>query len=354
VERPNSYSHRSATASPDRDNEPTPIPTVQHTPLREVLIAIPAFNEARFIGSVVLRARALGCQVLVIDDGSSDDTAEIASRAGAIVEQHETNMGKSQALNSAFILARQRGSKVLVVLDGDGQHEVGALPRVVRPILEGQADIVIGSRFLHNSDGSTPGVRRAGQRWITAITNLSSGVPVTDSQSGFRAFSEAAIEGLLLHTQGFGAEVEMQFRARELGLRVTEVPIRAIYTDPPKRNVVGQGLEVLNRVTALTGRHRPLLSFSLLAIVLGLLGLLLQFSAGAAVFADHQLSDFVSRTALLLGFGALAAFFAGAMLHAVRGTYLELERRVAAGNDGPRRRRTDVAVATADRRRHSA
>jgi hypothetical protein len=129
---------------------------------------------------------------------------------------------------------------VLIVLDGDGQHEVGAVPRVVRPILEGQADIVIGSRFLNTSDGKTPAVRRAGQKWITAITNASSGVPVTDSQSGFRAFSQEAIEGLLLHSEGFGAEVEMQFRARELGLRVTEVPIRAIYTDPPKRNVVGR------------------------------------------------------------------------------------------------------------------
>src|SRR5438552_14506762 len=135
----------------------TTVPAVlrQAFPDAKILVAIPAFNEGATIGSVVLKARQFASEVIVVDDGSSDDTAETAALAGAHVIQHARNLGKGVASRSAWLYARERGAEAFILLDGDHQHDPKDIPRLLQPILEGTADVVLGERW-----GKTSGMRR--------------------------------------------------------------------------------------------------------------------------------------------------------------------------------------------------
>jgi hypothetical protein len=181
---------------------------------------IPAYNEERFIGSVVIKACKYADAVIVVDDGSSDATAEIARLAGATVIQHEQNAGKGAALSTGLRKARELHPAAVVVLDADYQHRPREIGQVTAPVLAGEADIVIGSRYLSNGS-NTPTHRVWGHRVFNLMTNGASGVAVTDSQSGFRAFSPARAGGHRLplqrllggvgdavHRQGAGAAAE--------------------------------------------------------------------------------------------------------------------------------------------------
>ncbi len=159
----------------------------------KVIAAIPCFNEERCIGSVVIKAKRFVESVIVIDDGSTDATAEVATGAGAEVYQHGKNRGYGAAIRSALEKGRQLGADVLVILDGDGQHDPRDIPKLIKPLLDGEADVVIGSRFLGKGK-KPPFYRRLGQHALTAATNLGSGQKVTDSQSGFRAYSAKALK----------------------------------------------------------------------------------------------------------------------------------------------------------------
>jgi glycosyltransferase involved in cell wall biosynthesis len=283
----------------------------------------------------VLRCCALGFPVLVIDDGSTDETGLVAAMAGAAVERHDLNEGKAAALNSAFRGAKQRGARALVVLDGDGQHDCTEIPRLLQPILDDQADIVIGSRFLAGSSGSTPPLRRLGQRLITTAANAASRTKVTDSQSGFRAFSAAAVDTLLLHSGGFGAEVEMQFQARRHGLRVVEAPIRAVYAEPPKRNVVRHGLQVLNRLLALVEQHRPLLFFGVPGALLIVVGLTFGVFVTNIYQRSHELAVGYALITLLCAIAGLLSLFTSLVLHSTHRAFIELERRLSPPRQRP-------------------
>ncbi|HET6316587.1 MAG TPA: glycosyltransferase family 2 protein [Chloroflexota bacterium] len=292
-----------------------------------VMVGIPALNEARFIGSVVLQAKRFADLVVVVDDGSTDDTALIAEQAGAVVVGHQTNQGKGEALNTLFQAARRYRAGTLVLLDGDGQHHTPEILSLLRPIQTGEADIVIGSRHLNGNRG-TPGVRYGGQRLITWLTNRTSGVDVTDSQSGFRAFSRAAIERLTFIGRGFSVESEMQFLASEHGLRLREVAISTVYADPPKRNVFQHGLGVLNGVLQLVERARPLLFFG----VPGLLLLLAGLGIGAYVVQIYQrvqsLAVGYALISLLLSVVGLLGLSTALILHAIAGYFADLRHHL--------------------------
>lgn len=193
-----------------------------------IMVAAPAYNEGQFIAEVVLNAGKYADEVTVVDDGSTDNTAQIAELAGASVIRHETNRGAGEATKSCFEEARRKGANVLVTLDGDGQHNADVIPQILAPILGGKADLVIGSRFLVNH-GTIPRYRRFGINVITWLYNVGSKLRTSDAQSCFRAYSEKALHSLDITERGFGFSVELLIQARQRGLTIVDVPISCIY-----------------------------------------------------------------------------------------------------------------------------
>ena len=290
---------------------------------RPIVAVIPAYNEERSIGSVVLKTRKHVDTVIVVDDGSTDLTAEIAEAAGAIVLRHEGKQGKGAALSTGFRRIRELDPAAVVMLDGDGQHLTKEVPQLLAPILRGEADLVIGSRYLQKGSG-VPRHRIWGHRAFNLLTRVASGVGASDSQSGFRACSPRAIECLRFSSDGFSVESEMQFLAKEHNLRLAEVIITANYVEKSKRPVVKHGLLVLDGVLHLIGQYRPLLFFG----VPGLVVLLAGIGWGGWVVIIYQrttqLAVGYALISILLTIVGSLSLFAGVILHSVRGLLLEL------------------------------
>jgi hypothetical protein len=244
-----------------------------------IVAVIPAHDEERFIGSVVLEAIEYVHAVIVVDDGSGDRTAEVAERAGAIVVRLPQQSGKGAALNAGFERSRAFHPDVVVTLDGDAQHDPAEIPVVAAPILGRIADVVLGSRFK-NVKSRVPWWRIVGQHGLTLLTNAASGVKVTDSQTGYRAFSPRALDTLRFETTGLSVESEMQFLFQRRGLSVAEVGIHVAYHDRRKRNPVRHGLSIVDSMMHLVARRHPLLIvggpgliLSAAGILMGVLGL---------------------------------------------------------------------------------
>ena len=238
-----------------------------------VLAAIPCYNEEFAIGSVVLKARRRVDEVLVIDDGSTDTTAEIARDAGAKVISHTMNRGKGAAIKSAleYVTASNRFD-ILVLLDGDAQHDPAQIPLLIEPLRDGTADMVIGFR----NPAQMPFYRRIGRRvldYTTAIRGMT-----TDSQSGFRALNRRAFDALKrenLRGNGFSIESEMLLAAKALGLRIKEVPIKCNYRngEKPTKNPVVHGVGVLSTLVKLIVEERPLIFMGIPGLALTIAGL---------------------------------------------------------------------------------
>ena len=157
-----------------------------------ILACIPAYNEEKTIGAILDQAFRHVEQVVVCDDGSTDGTNEVARRKGATVVRNPYNMGKGRALQACFRLADRIAPDVIVVMDADGQHDPEDIPRLVAPILEGEADLVIGSRYVEGSSTDAPLYRRVGLS-IVNVFNQTANDDVKDTQSGFRAFNKDAL-----------------------------------------------------------------------------------------------------------------------------------------------------------------
>jgi glycosyltransferase involved in cell wall biosynthesis len=288
---------------------------VQHNP--KIIAAIPCFNEERCIGSVVLRTKKFVSSVIVVDDGSVDGTAEVAAEAGATVYRHGRNQGYGAAVRNALSRGRELEADVLVILDGDGQHNPGDIPRLIKPLLEGEADVVVGSRFLEGGK-KPPFYRRLGQRFLTTVTNVGSGQRVSDSQSGFRAYSAKALKELNLTESGMSVSSEMQFAISKAGLKVAEVPIDVSYFDKAKRNPLGHGAEVLSRVLVLFSLRQPLLLFGLPGLVLLVVGLALGARVLTVYGNTHELAVGNALITIFLCLAGLLALFAALMLQAMK------------------------------------
>lgn len=193
-----------------------------------IMAAIPAYNVEQFIANVVSEASKFADEVIVVNDGSTDNTAQIARAAGALVFNHNTNKGYGESIKSCFKAAKTDNPNILVILDGDGQHDPDDIPRLLAPIIHGKADVVIGSRLLDNK-GNMPRYRRFGIKLITFIYNLGSKLKISDAQSGFRAYSNEALNLLNITESGMGASVEIISQLREAGFRIEDVPVSCIY-----------------------------------------------------------------------------------------------------------------------------
>lgn len=247
-----------------------------------VVVGIPAFNEERTIARVVLEAQKRADAVVVCDDGSSDLTCEIAQRLGADVVRHERNLGYGGAIRSLFRRAREFDADVLVTLDGDGQHDPGEIPRVVQPIVEGFADVVIGSRFVDvNGTVEMPLYRRLGAKLITKMVNGSAKNGVRDAQSGFRAYNREALKSLSVDETGMGASVEILLEASKCGLKIYEVPTSCKYHNgqvaTSSEHPLTHGLSVVMSIFRVIVEERPL---TVLGIP-GILSLIAGISFGA-------------------------------------------------------------------------
>jgi len=290
---------------------------------RPIVAVIPAYNEERYIGSVVLKTRKHVDTVIVVDDGSTDLTAEIAEAAGAVVVRHEGKEGKGTALSTGFRRIRELDPAAVVMLDGDGQHLTEEVPQLLAPVLRGEADLVIGSRYLQKR-GGVPRHRIWGHWFFTTLTNLLSGKRTTDSQSGFRAFSPRAIECIRFSSEGFSVESEMQFLAKQHNLRLAEVIITANYVEKSKRPVVKHGLLVLDGVLHIIGQYRPLLFFGLGGLALLLVGLIWGGWVVIIYQRTTQLAVGYALISILLTIVGSLGLFVGIILHSVRGLLLEL------------------------------
>lgn len=173
----------------------------------KVLVGIPALNEEQTIAKVVIRSLPYAESVLVVDDGSGDDTALIAEKLGAVIVRHEKNLGKGAALRDCFEWARKTGADALVTLDGDAQHEPEEIPKLVEALTAAQADVVIGSRLTRPSH--MPHYRWLGGRMLDHGAGVKVGERVVDAQSGFRAYSRRAIESLVAAEYGMGVDAEL-------------------------------------------------------------------------------------------------------------------------------------------------
>lgn len=213
----------------------------------KIVAVIPAYNEENTIADIVKRAsQYVNCGVIVVDDGSSDQTGWVAERAGAEVDKLWRNFGAGAATRTGLGFARARDADVVVTLDGDGQHDAIEIPDVIAPILEGYADLVIGSRFM--GDYKMPKYRRFGIGVITWLYNVGSKQKIRDGQSCFRAYGRKALESLEITEGGFAFSVETLIKAHKNGLRIVEVPITCHYHerywDNSTLNPVRHGLSV--------------------------------------------------------------------------------------------------------------
>ena len=247
---------------------------VRGTSPQNITVVLPAFNEEVSIGSIVLLTSPYCDNVIVVDDGSSDRTVRIARKAGAHVIVHEVNQGKGAALKTGFKAAADMGADIIVTMDSDGQHNPAEIPGLVAPIINGTAEMVNGSRYLSHKDKNTPIYRRLGQTILDTATNRNSGLKITDSQSGFRAFAASTIDIFRFSARGMAIESEMLADAGKFGLRIREVDIGVRYdVDCSTVNPIKHGLGVLVMVLKDVEFNRPLYYFTAPGIALGVVGL---------------------------------------------------------------------------------
>ena len=279
-----------------------PVPAVlrQAFPDSKILVAIPAFNEGPTIGSVVLKARQFASEVVVVDDGSSDDTAETAALAGAHVIQHARNLGKGLAIRSAWLYAREHAPEAFVLMDGDHQHDPNDIPRLAEKVLTGKSDVVIGVRWGKTS--RMPMYRRVGKRALDYATAAAAknGL-LTDSQSGYRVFSRRAVESLEPTEDGLSIESQLLLEAQERSLRIEEVNIDSRYDlDGSTISAGKHGTGVLGRIIVLVSEKRPLFFF-------GVPGAL--FLVVAAIIASVVVETFITSRVVAQGYASLVVLF---------------------------------------------
>jgi glycosyltransferase involved in cell wall biosynthesis len=228
-----------------------------------VVVGIPAFNEEAMIAQVVLEAQKHAGAVVVCDDGSNDMTGIIAKRLGADVVSHKRNLGYGASINSLFKRARELDADVLVTIDADGQHNPEEIPCVVKPIVRGVADLVVGSRFIETRGTSEmPFYRRVGAQLITKLVNGSSKNGISDAQSGFRAYNRQALASLSPFEAGMGASVEILLKASKHDLRTCEVPSSCKYNNgnvaTSTEHPITHGIGVVMSIFRFIVEERPL------------------------------------------------------------------------------------------------
>mgnify|MGYP006079885843 FL=1 len=246
----------------------------------KIIIGIPAFNEEKNIASIITKLMGITDTIIVCNDGSSDLTSEIAEKMGAVVINHEKNLGYGGAIRSIFFKAKEMNGDVLVTFDADGQHRVEDIKTVIEPIINQEADLVIGSRFLDESEKEVPQYRKVGIKVITKITNISIKKQLTDSQSGFRAYSKQVINELNPSELGMGISTEILIKASSKNFKILEVPIKIIYSgNTSTHNPVTHGSSVIISTIKYTSLQRPLTFYGIPSMIFLIIGSVFSYLA---------------------------------------------------------------------------
>ena len=241
----------------------------------KITVGIPAFNEEKNIVHIIEKLQKKADIILVCDDGSTDKTGEIAKKMGAVVITHERNLGYGAAIRSLFLKARELKSDMLVTLDSDGQHRIEDLLPVTKPIIEKQADMVIGSRFLEGNQKNIPKYRKVGIKIITKLANSSLEESVTDSQSGFRAYSQNILSTITPLDQGMGVSNEILMKSSKNGFKIAEVPIVVSYEgDTSTQNPISHGASVILSTLKFISVEHPLKFYGIPGLIFLTIGLI--------------------------------------------------------------------------------
>ena len=243
----------------------------------KITVGIPAYNEEKTIAKIIVKLKKTVDQIIVCDDGSTDSTSEIAESLGATVVKHAKNSGYGMAIRSIFLKSREINADILVTLDADGQHKIEDINKIIKPVVDGEADISIGSRFL-KEDNNTPGYRKLGVKIITKVTNSSLSEKITDAQSGFRAYNNKVLQSLTPADSGMGISTEILIKSSNLGLKIVEVPTEIQYEgDTSTQNPVTHGTEVLMSTLKYISIERPLRFYGIPSAIFFIMGLTFTF-----------------------------------------------------------------------------
>ena len=238
-------------------------------------IGIPAYNEEKNIASIILRLKKIADEIIVCNDGSSDQTGPIAERMGAIVVNHPKNLGYGAAIRTIFTKAIELDADVLVTFDADGQHRVEDIQIVLEPITRNDADVVIGSRFLNKTSKNVPTYRKAGIKTITNLANITTDMKLTDSQSGFRAYTKQVLKDIFLSEHGMGVSTEILIKASKRGFKIKEVPITVLYDgNTSTHHPVSHGLSVLLSTMKFISIEHPLKFYGIPGLIFLGIGLI--------------------------------------------------------------------------------
>jgi glycosyltransferase involved in cell wall biosynthesis len=240
----------------------------------KIIIGIPAFNEEKNIGAIVAKLKVKYDHVIVCDDGSSDMTQTIASSLGAIVVKHPKNLGYGAAIKTIFNESKKIDGDILVTFDADGQHQLSEIDSVLKPLFEKKCDIVIGSRFLGTTK-DLPKYRKIGIKTITGLTNAVTGSNLSDSQSGFRAYSKKILNEITPTESGMGVSTEILIKSLKKEMKILEVPITISYennshSQPP----ISHGTSVIVSTIKHVAIERPLLYYGVTGLIFLVVGLI--------------------------------------------------------------------------------
>jgi glycosyltransferase involved in cell wall biosynthesis len=271
-----------------------------------VSVCIPAYNEAQSIREIIIKAKKYASEIIVYDDGSTDNTYEIANDAGAdVVIRDCANRGYGAAIKALFLAAKERDADVMVTLDSDGQHDPEQIPRVIGPVINGESDIVIGSRFLAQPDKhNVPKYRYAGIKTITKITQYASYSEITDAQSGFRAYSKKALSTIKLSEKGMSISTEILLKAREKDLIIKEVPVTIKYPDKSIKtsthNPLIHGIGIVYSIAQFVSLRHPFAFYGVPGLVLLIIGAIFLTNA-MQLYSETR---YVSIPQVLIALGA--------------------------------------------------
>ena len=265
-------------------------------------IGIPAYNEEKNIAGIITKLKKFTNSIIVCDDGSTDLTKEIAENLGVTVISHSKNLGYGAAIRSLFLKAKAVDPDVFITFDADGQHRIEDINSIMNPIIEKEADVVIGSRFLEKRSDEMPNYRKIGIKAITKVTNTSIKVKLTDSQSGFRAYSKKTLEKITPTEEGMGVSTEILIKCSKMDLKIMEIAITVNYQgNTSTHDPISHGTSVILSTLKFISIHNPLKFYGIPGIIF--LGIGLGFIAWTIQI--YSMNQEIITNVSLIGIGCV-------------------------------------------------